>query len=241
MKLTDLLLQARAAGVVADVDAAIVPDDPADAYRAALDALGGEAVAAWKLGGANPWSNKVFGNTELFFGPLVAAEVIIGGDSFPLAGLVSPLGEPEIMLELGDWPLGSGPLFTRMALGIEIPASVLPPAAKARLTGQIIDRAGAGGLWMGPPQPFDGAALAENFEVSFRHNDEAPQTGQADNVFAGPVGSALLFLGQARRRGIALKAGQWIATGGLVPAVPVKVGDRLSAEAAGMKVELRFV
>lgn len=240
MRLLDILSQARTASVVADFDVTLLPDKHADAYKAALSSLADEEVIAWKLGGANPWSQKVFGNAELFFGPLIATEVAIGGDSFPLAGLVSPVGEPEVMLELGNWPLGEGPVFTRMALGIEIPASVLPAAAKTTLTGQIIDRAGAGGLWIGEPLPFDGAALVGNFEVSFRHNDQPAQTGHAANVFGGPVGSALLFLGQALRRRIPLRGGQWIATGGLVPAVPLKPADRLFAEAASMSIELRL-
>ena len=241
MTLTEQLARARTAGIAADFDVDLLPAETEEAYAEALGALAGGNIAAWKIGGANAWSQKVFGNAELFFGPLMADEVAFDSESYSLAGLVSPLAEPEIMLELGEWPMDEvGPVFTRMALGVEIPASVLPAEAKTRLTGQILDRAGAGGLWIGAPRPFDGRSLAENFSISFRCDDQPERIGHAGNVFGGPVGSALLFLGQVLRRGVTLQPGQWIATGGLVPAIPVESGMRLTAEAADIHIEMCF-
>ena len=236
--LVTALREARAAGRSANFGPELLPKDPDTAYAAAMAGLNPRAVAAWKIGGANPWSQHVFANEELFFGALTGNEVALGSPTYNLSGLVAPLAEPEIMLELADWPLcADRPVFARMALGFEIPASALPEAAKPRLCGQILDRAGAGGLWIGAPRPFDGAALERDFEVSFAHSNHTPRSGRAADVFGGPVGSALLFLGQAMRRGMPLQGGQWIASGGLVPAVAVRPGDRLRAEAAPCPVK----
>lgn len=238
------LATARAAGRAAAFDPAALPGDVGAAYAAVLAATPPAAVAAWKIGGANPWSQAVFGNHELFFGPLLRGEVRGARDTsdrgpYPLAGLVAPLAEPEILLELGPWPgRADTPLFSRMALGFEIPASVLPAAARPVLAGQVLDRAGAGGLWIGAAEPFDGARLAADFPVRLRVGGGPAREGRSASVIAGPVGSALLFLGQALRRGAVLRQGQWIATGGLVPAVPIAAGDQLEAEAAGMRVAM---
>ncbi|MCB1396694.1 MAG: hypothetical protein H6898_12560 [Rhodobacter sp.] len=238
-RLTALLAQARADGSPAQFAASDLPDTVDAAYAAAFAATPADDIAGWKIGGANPWSQAVFANAELFFGALLARETVTEGASFPLDGLVAPLAEPEIMLELGAWPpRADTPVFTRMALGIEIPATVLPDDAKPRLAGQVIDRAGAGGLWVGPAEPFDGARLTSAFSARYRLNDEDWREGHSGNVFGGPLGSALLFLGQALRRGAPLRSGHWIATGGLVPATRVQPGTQITAEAAGLSLTL---
>ncbi|WP_109468757.1 hypothetical protein [Albibacillus kandeliae] len=230
--------QGRAAGAPSALDPAGLPETLAEAYGIAMAQA--PEVAAWKIGGANPWSQKVFGNAEVFFGPLVPDELQVSeaeAGALPLAGLCAPLAEPEIMLEIADPEAGT---FARMGLGFEIPASVLPEAAKPRLAGQVCDRAGAGALWIGAVRPFDGAALEAAFPVGFDHNGGAPVAGDSGNVKGGPVGAAREFLGLAARYGIAPAPGQWIATGGLCPAVAVRPGDRVGLDALGTRVELRF-
>lgn len=239
--LARLLAKARQAGQLAEFDAALLPDDPGPAHAAALGAIDTSRIAAWKIGGANAWSQQVFGNAELFYGALLTEETTGDTEHYALDRLVAPRAEPEIMLEIAQWPPApDAPLFSRMSLGFEIPATVLPVAARSALCGQILDRAGAGGLWLGRAQPFDGAMLCDEMAVSFRLNDKNPQTGRGADVFGGPLGSALLFLGQALRRNAPLRAGQWIATGGLVPSCPIQPGDRIEARAGGLHARLEF-
>ena len=135
------LQAARAKGQVAELQTEDLPEALETAYEIAASQL--QEVAAWKIGGANPWSQKVFGNAEVFFGPLAPGEVYLDTAELSLNGLCAPLAEPEIMLEIAGPDSDD---FARMGLGFEIPASVLPEAAKTRLTGQICDRAGAGAL-----------------------------------------------------------------------------------------------
>jgi 2-keto-4-pentenoate hydratase len=229
-----VLRGARDAARVADLEADSLPGTVAEAYEMVLPTIA--MPAAWKIGGANPWSQKVFGNADPFFGALSAEEVVMEPDTVPLARLVSPLAEPEIALEIGD-PEDPGALFSRMGLSIEVPASVLPDAAKPRLTGQIADRAGAGALWIGAVGPFDPQAFSDDFETEFVHNDADPVIGRASNVlFGGPLGAARRFLDLARDHGAPVFSGQWIATGGLTPAVPVSAGDSIAFSALGRTV-----
>ncbi|CUI01669.1 hypothetical protein [Leisingera aquaemixtae] len=235
--LVSALQDARAKGEAARITAQDLPRAVEEAYAAGLSQA--PEVAAWKIGGANPWSRQVFANAEVFFGPLTPREVAVGTDVLSLAGLHAPLAEPELMLELGD-DLEAELPFARMGLGFEIPASVLPDGAKSLLTGQMADRAGAGALWIGAVQPFDAARCGAAFVSHFRRNGAAAAEGGSGNIIGGPVGAAKEFLALARRHGMPLAQGQWIATGGLSPAVPAAPGDLLECRAMDMEVRLRL-
>lgn len=236
-QLVSALQDARAKGESARIIAQDLPLAEDEAYALGLSQA--PDVAAWKIGGANPWSREVFANTEVFFGPLTPSEVAVETGALSLAGLHAPLAEPELMLELGEALEAELP-FARMGLGFEIPASVLPEAAKALLNGQICDRAGAGALWVGAVQPFDAERCAAAFVSRFRHNGGAAVEGGSANIIGAPLGAAQEFLQRARRFGMPLAPGQWIATGGLSPAVPAAVGDLLECSAMGMEVRLRL-
>jgi len=238
--LIDKLRTARAAGAEAGVELAELPGDLASAYAMAF--ADPRPAAAWKIGGANPWSRKVFSNTEVFFGALFAEEVFVETATVAVGGLNAPLAEPEIMLEIAD-PLVDRPeaAFSRMGTGFEIPATVLPADCKSVLTGQVADRAGAGALWIGATGPFDAAPFDTPFTSRFLHNGDIPVDGRSDNVLGGPLGAAMEFLTLARRYGATLEAGQWIATGGLNPAVGIEPGDRLGFAALGRQVVLEIV
>ena len=238
-QLTLQLQRARAQGRLAEITLADLPGTPAEAYAVGL--AGMDQISAWKIGGANPWSRKVFDNTEVFFGPLAPAEIAVETAILDISGLWAPLAAPEIMLELGDWQAArSEAQFVRMGIGFEIPASVLPDDAKVQLTGQIADRAGAGALWVGAVQPIDIAKLEADFDSTFCHNDAAPVAGHSRNIFDGPLGAASEFLQLAKQYDMPLQSGQWIATGGLNPAVAIAPGDRLRFAALGASVILEI-
>ncbi len=224
----------------AKVSSADLPQSLSEAYAWILPQA--SQAVAWKIGGANPWSRAVFSNTEVFFGPLMSSELLVETAELSLAGLHAPLAEPEMMLRLGD--LGAeapGCLFDKIGFGFEIPASVLPEPAKGELTGQIIDRAGAGALWVGGVQPFAEEWFSSDFESEFRHNDGELVGGGSRNIIGGPLGAAREFVRLAKTHGYVLKPGQWIASGGLSPAVSVSPGDRLTFVALGKTVQVELV
>lgn len=240
MQLVEALNRARSTGQVAEIGLADLPTTAQQAYAVSRAQV--QAVAAWKIGGANPWSRKVFDNTEVFFGPLQAEELVMGAESLSLHGLVAPLAEPEVMLEIADWTAPTAAeRFSRMALGFEIPAAVLPQALKPELMGQICDRAGAGALWLTEVRPFEAACFDQLLTVEMVLNGQAPVAGSTENVIAGPLGAAAEFLTLAARHEMPLQAGQWIATGGLCPAVAVQPGDLLALRSAWGEITLQFV
>lgn len=238
-EVAERLSEARRAGRAAALVAADIPATQSAAYGQSLAQM--QEIAAWKIGGANPWSRRVFNNSEVFVGPLHPREVALGGDNLSLAGLNRPLAEPEVMLQIADLaattPAGQ---FSHMALGFEIPAAVLPEELKPLLNAQICDRAGAGLLWITAVERFEAARFAAPFDITLRHNDDAPATGGSANIIGGPLGAAAELLALAPRHGLPLLPGQWIASGGLCPAVAVAAGDRLELAAWDQVISLRF-
>ena len=99
---------------------------------------------------------------------------------------------------------------------------------------------GAGALWIGAVRDFDASALETPFTSTFTHNGGAPITGRSTNVKGGPLGAAREFLMLARRYGLPVLPGQWIATGGLNPAVAVTPGDQVGFAALGDQVSVAF-
>ena len=238
--MTDVISEIRAARAdlrAANVSPEDLPKTPQEAYELALPTV--ESPAAWKIGGANPWSKKVFGNEDPFFGPLAASEIFFEPAPMPLSGLFHPLAEPEIALEIAED--GADAPFSRMGLSLEIPASVLIDDAKTQLTGQISDRAGAGGLWIGAIRPFDASVFEPEFKTQITVNSDAPLPSSKSNVlFGGPLGSAMRFLELARAQAADIRPGQWIATGGLNPAIPVTPNDRIVFDALGSRITVDF-
>ena len=237
--LVEALNSARVAGQEAAIALTDLPATPEQAYAVSRSQI--RDAAAWKIGGANPWSRKIFNNQEIFFGPLHEQELVSGTDTLSLQGLLAPLAEPEVMLEIADWS-ATTPVarFSRMALGFEIPATVLPQDLKPELMGQIADRAGAGALWLTGIRAFDLACFEHPLLVEMLLNGQDPIPGSTENVISGPLGAAAEFMSLALRYDMPLASGQWIATGGLCPAVPVRPGDHLALRSTWGAITLQL-
>lgn len=239
--LKEELSAARNEARVARIYPGDLPDDQPAAYALAFSLIAPFEVGAWKIGGANPWSQAAFGNTEPFFGALAHSELFIETESVSLAGLVSPLAEPEIMLELGSLPDDDGnATFSRMGLGVEIPASVLPTETKGQLVGQIIDRAGAGLVWVGDVRPYDPTDI-DSLKVLYGKAGDTLVEGGSQNVIGGPLGATRAFLKRAKSLGAPIAVGQWIATAGLVKAVPVAAGDEVVISTSDSRLSVKFM
>ncbi|MFY1709570.1 hypothetical protein [Tritonibacter scottomollicae] len=237
VRFVNILKQARKNGSTAKIEIRHLPQNLEDAY--AVSQMQVQEAKAWKIGGANPWSRQIFKNTRVFAGPLQHHEVNIGTAPLSITGLNKPLAEPEVMLKMKN-PTGRTPSeqFSDMALGFEIPATVLPEELQPVLNAQVSDRAGAGLLWVGQPQPFDAEHFETDFEIAFSKNGDDPVTGSSTNILGGPLGAAEEFLGLAPRYGLSVTSGQWIASGGLCPAVSISAGDQLRLRAWGQDISL---
>lgn len=233
------LARARREARPAAIDRNDLPHSEAEAYAIAFAQT--PRVAAWKIGGANPWSRRVFNNSRVFFGPLHPGEVSVGTADLPVSSLVNPLAEPELALQLAD-PHGATPeqRFSQMAMCFEIPSTVLPDDLKPILVGQICDRAGSGALWISKPVPFSAARIEAGLDITMRLNNEKPSEGDSGQVIGGPLQAATDFLEQALALGAPLESGQWVATGGMIPAISVSAGDVLALSGTLGKESLRL-
>ncbi|WP_424832233.1 hypothetical protein [Ruegeria sp.] len=231
------LSQARAGGHLAPLEDSDIPCNLFDAYAISFAQM--KSIAAWKIGGANPWSRRVFNNKDSFIGPLHPDELFLETSSVPVSHLNAPMAEPEIMLELtSSDSAGRNMEFSRMAIGFEIPASVLPEVLKSSLNGQIADRAGAGALWIAGITTFDRTVLQQEFSSRTWRNGMEISPGSSTNLPDGPLGAAEEFLRIAADIGAPLLPGQWVATGGLSPAVAVAAGDSMRVSALEWDVTL---
>lgn len=210
-----------------------LPFTLAQAYH--VGSLGMQDIAAWKVGGANPWSQAVFGNDEAFIGPLSAREVVAEGHQVSVRHLHAPLAEPEVILRLGV----DG--YDAMAIGVEIPATVLPEELKPNLIAQVCDRAGAGALWIGPAWPFDSGWIEAGITVEWRRSEGPEVEGHSGNILGGVLGAAAATRAIASRYGLPLGVGQWIATGGLLRAGAISPGDILDIRLADQTLQLEIV
>ncbi len=223
----------------ADIDRSGLPTTLEQAYDFAVGSL--PAVAGWKIGGVNAWSQSAFGNHELFVGPLISDEIHIGTQALEIDNLFAPLAEPEIVLEVGRAPsVDSLSQFSRIGLGIEVPTSALPPDLRSNLMAQIVDRAGAGALWVGQLWPFTPDECPNDFQFQFSHNDSEPQRGTSTSVIGGPIAVARDMIRLASVYGWPVQSGQLIACGGLCRAVPIKAGDVLTFSALGREAVLQL-
>ncbi|MBO9395288.1 hypothetical protein J7400_01255 [Shimia sp. R9_2] len=238
MEVKNALEVARGASADAKLSVEMLPEDIEQCYGVSFAQV--PRPSAWKIGGVNAWSRKVFENDEAFFGPLSSEEVCSGRDNISIQGLRNPLAEPEIMLQLSKDNTG-GWRFSQMGIGFELPATVLPEGLKPELRAQVCDRAGAGALWISGVQAYSEDLLAQNFKVETWLDSRPLATDAlAQNVIGGPLGAARDFIALAERYNAPLSHGQWIATGGLSPAVSVNGNSVIRVKALCWDVSLRF-
>ena len=180
------------------------------AYVAVCDALNGP-VAAWKLGGTNEATRQAFNVSTLYFGPLYTDEVFAADQPMELP-LLQTQAEVEIAIRIGV----NG--FDAWCFAAELPSCPLRNVAASGVATLVADRCGAGALILGPVR-----RLAEGWsgDITLNIGGAAVARGHADRLIADPIAIAAQFVGLARRYGFAPKQGDWIATGGLTPCVPI--------------------
>ena len=197
-----------------------------DAVRAGM----AEPVAAWKLGGTNAATRTAFGIDHLYFGPLFAAEILPHGGTLR-APMLQCQVEIEIALRIGQ----TGP--DAWCFAAELPVSALRDPARAGIAALVADRCGAGALVLGPeyaiaPGDWPG-------EITLCIDGRPAARGNASVLLSDPAIIARDFIARAGNLGFAPEPGQWIATGGLTPCIPIPRRGQISITIDG-KPEFTF-
>lgn len=213
-----------------------------DAYAAALELARTQDIGAWKLGGTNGATQALFGVSEPYYGGLAAGQVCKAGNVPPSLWpqLLDIQAEPEILLELAcDITDASdlentdlddvGRLFKRWCWGLEFPNSPVTNMAETGVRALVADQCAAGLLLLGAPQHMETlAALDPQAPLAVLAHGSEISRGSIDTLTGDPAAVTRAFLALARRQGAPLKAGQWIATGGLAPCMKLAPGSDIS-------------
>ena len=242
------ITQARAAGRTLDVT---VSDSfalsLADAYAVQAEVTAvrlarGERIVGWKLGYTSEVMREQMGVAGPNFGPLTDAMLVADGATAP-AGM-QPRVEPEIGLRLGREL--RGPTTADDALAscssalacLEIVDSVWT-GYRFTLEDNTADGSSASYVVVGAALPMDDlAALPVTFHVAGEQVDAA--TGAS--VGGHPAAGLAWLAGQLAPRGVALREGDLVITGGLTAARPLLPGVTIMAVFGGeVSVSVRGV
>lgn len=207
------------------------------AYAGALKLALAQPVGAWKLGGTNVATQALFGVSTPYYGGLAAEQVCdaTGVPPSQWSRLLDIQAEPEILLEItrnfdGIAPPGDAePLFSRWCWGLEFPNSPVTNMTDAGVNALVSDQCAAGLLLLGTPQPMDTlAALNRRAPLVLLADGTEISRGSLDMLVGDPTSVTRSFLALAQKQGAPLKAGQWIATGGLAPCTALTPGSDIS-------------
>jgi 2-keto-4-pentenoate hydratase len=225
------------------------PDSLQHAYQiqtgncARLGTIGG-----WKLGGTNLSTRIAFSTVELYCGPIFTDSIFNVADKIVLPeNVCSPVGELEVCFRLNEGvqghrfqdcsPQQALNFVTSMHLGIEMPWTAFSFPDEG-LKALIADCCASGPLILsnaiGIPEVF-----TDNPVVLGIRSGELSRGSTAD-IIGGPLEALSNFFELSTRLNLDISAGQFIATGGCCPCVPLPFGETISAN-FGSLGEFEFI
>ena len=232
--LADFIIEHRRSKTVVDAfPADIAPRTDADGARAALAQIAG-APAGWKLGGTNAHTRGVFSVARAYFGPLKASEIVEGdGGEIALSRLIAPKVEPEICTAFNidlDPQIHGGDMaalraaLDHVALGLEIPDTILASPPEAGVWSLVADRCAAGALVLGERLPASALEELQGLPVVMISADGSRSMGHGDWMIGGVLAGVCETLESLRGIVDRIPAGTPFATGGLARATAFSAG-----------------
>ncbi|MBH9553779.1 2-keto-4-pentenoate hydratase [Inhella gelatinilytica] len=213
------------------------------ALRHRLRLAAGERPIGRKIGHTNPANWPAQGLSAPTWGWLYASSTEAPGERLRISAWREPKVELECVLRLSRTPASSDELpdcVDAMAMGLEIVDRPYPSWAIG-----VPDSVAAGGvhagLRVGPWLPLDSAvlpALQAELQVGAARSE-----GGSAGVFGNPLSALARLMDVLAEQGAPpLQAGEWVTTGALAPALPLRAGEPLWAQAAGLgTLSLRVV
>lgn len=224
-----------------------MPDSLDEAYRIQDEAIAAWAkpVLGWKVGRIADSLMDHYGADRLA-GPIfsVVEELDRALPDMPVFAQGFAAGEAEFLLRVVSEPPANKMSFTleeaaaligAVHIGIEIASSPLATINEIGPTAVISDFGNNNGLLVGPAVPNWRSSGFEDWEVVTSIDGAEVGRGRARSFPDGAIGSARFLFELMARRGIRIRAGQWISSGavtGVHDAVPgqtveCRFGDRL--------------
>jgi 2-keto-4-pentenoate hydratase len=240
------LASARAAGRACTPVRTLLPaGDIRSAYAVqaawvAGQVAGGAAVVGRKIGLTNPAVQAQLGVDQPDFGTLLSTMDCPPGEPVDIGRLLQPKIEAEIAFLLAD-DLDApdiGPADVLAATGAVAAALEIVDSRIAdwdiSIVDTVADNASSGLFTLGPdrnrPAQLDLAACPMRL---WRDNEEV-STGSGAACLGHPATAVAWLAATARSYGQPLQAGEIVLSGALGPMVPVRAGDRFTAEIGGL-------
>jgi 2-keto-4-pentenoate hydratase len=199
--------------------------------------VGDERVVGFKLGMTSKVKRDALGIREPVYGRITADMVVPPGQPITVAELIHPRAEPELALVIGrPIPPGADVATVLAAIDAVHPAIEVADSRYAepfRLFDSVADNAGAARVVLGEPRK--PAELVDLHVLGCVFGFPGGFDTAAGGAAMGHPAAALAWLVSAlAARDERLEPGAVVLTGGLTAAVPLRAGDRITAEFDGL-------
>ena len=206
--------------------------------------VGDRRVVGIKLGMTSKVKRDALGIREPVYGRITEDMLVPPGQPITVAELIHPRAEPELALVVGrPIPPGADVAAVLAAIDAVYPAIEVADSRYAepfRLVDSVADNAGAARVVLGdqPRKPDD---LVDLHVLGCVFEFPGGFDTAAGGAAMGHPAAALAWLaGALAARDDRIEPGTVVLTGGLTAAVPLRAGDRLTAEFDGLDtVEVR--
>ena len=206
--------------------------ETADAYVSQL----GADVAGWKIGASGPAGQERFGVEAPFAGRILEGTMFESPASVPAGGMPW-LVEAEFSFRLSHGVDTEMEDASSVAEYVDV---VFPSLELVRVRygdlseagglGIIAANAMSGGLVVGEPRETWEIEELLNTKISLHKNGELQAKGRGEDADFNPLAALVWLVHERARQGDPVRAGQVIATGKLLDAVPAGKGDRVMAD-----------
>jgi len=205
--------------------------------------VGDKRVVGIKLGMTSKVKRDALGIREPVYGRITEDMLVPPGQPITVAELIHPRAEPELALVVGrPIPPGADVAAVLAAIDAVYPAIEVADSRYAepfRLVDSVADNAGAARVVLGAPRK--PTELADLHVLGCVFGFPGGFDTAAGGAAMGHPAAALAWLaGALAARDDRIEPGTVVLTGGLTAAVPLRAGDRLTAEFDGLDtVEVR--
>ena len=210
--------------------------------------VGDRRVVGIKLGMTSKVKRDALGIREPVYGRITEDMLVPPGQPITVAELIHPRAEPELALVVGrPIPPGADVAAVLAAIDAVYPAIEVADSRYSepfRLFDSVADNAGAARVVLGdqPRKPGDLVDLHVLGCVFSRPDgpDNVLDTAAGGAAMGHPAAALAWLAGALAARDDRIEPGTVVLTGGLTAAVPLRVGDRFTAEFDGLgPVEVR--
>jgi len=232
----------RSGEVIEALPTAVRPTDREAGYliQAQLEQFSEQPVFGWKIAATSSAGQAHIGIDGPIAGRIFAETVYYDGDTIPFGANRMCVAEAEFAFKMGRdlepraEPYEMDEVLDAVAdlyLAIETPDSRFEDFVRAGAPQLIADNACAYRFILGPKAP----AVWRELDLA-AHETLGRVTGQADapgrgaNVLGDPRLALLWLVNELSLLGITLRAGQYVTTGTTTVPMPIKAGDRVSAD-----------